>query len=234
MTGPGTTSTDPLRPGSLEPAIDAVFGARAGLARRYADLLCGAGIARGLLGPHEAVRIWERHLFNCAAVADLLPTVSDARLVDLGSGAGLPGLVIALCRPELPIDLVEPLARRCTFLTEAVEQLGLREQVRVVRGRAEEPQVRVAVGGAAWVTARAVAPLDRLVRWALPLLRPGGALLAVKGERAQDEAAAAALTVSRLGGRLDGVQVRTAEGGEPARVVVVSVPERPRAERGRR
>lgn len=164
-----------------------VFGDRLGLAQRYACLLRTDGIERGLLGPREAARIWDRHLLNCAALTELLPR--DARVVDVGSGAGLPGLVLAIRRPDLRVDLVESLQRRVDFLTGAISILGLGESVRVVHGRAEDVEVRRQVGHAQWVTARAVAPLDRLVRWCLPLLRGGGRLLAVKGTSAAAEVA---------------------------------------------
>jgi 16S rRNA (guanine527-N7)-methyltransferase len=138
--------------------------------------------------------------------------------VDVGSGAGLPGLAMACRRGDLRIDLVESLARRVAFLREAVAGLGLDESVRVVHGRAEDPTVRKAVGGAAWVTARAVAPLERLVRWCVPLLRPGGTLLAIKGQRADME-------VDRVRGRkwVDVSTVRCGVGtlDTPVTVVVV-------------
>lgn len=145
-------------------------------------LLAGEGVLRGLLGPREAARLWTRHLLNCGVVASLLP--APARVVDVGSGAGLPGIPFALARPACRVVLVEPLERRVRFLDEAVALLGL-ENVDVVRGRAEEVVARV--GGADVVTSRAVAPLHRLVAWSAPLLRPGGVLLALKGDSARDE-----------------------------------------------
>jgi 16S rRNA (guanine527-N7)-methyltransferase len=205
-----------------------VFGAQLPAAERFAALLAGAGIERGLLGPREAERIWERHLLNCAALTDLIEP--GERVVDLGSGAGLPGLVLAVRRPDLAVDLVEPLERRCRFLVEAVAELHLADRVRVVRGRAEEPDVQVQVGAVGTVTARAVAPLDRLVRWAMPLLRPGGRLLAMKGERADEEMGAARAAVRRAGGRVEGLQRCAVPGGEPVRVVIVTkLPQRGRA-----
>jgi 16S rRNA (guanine527-N7)-methyltransferase len=174
-----------------------VFGDRAALAERYASLLAGAGVERGLLGPREADRLWDRHLLNCAVVTDLLP--EGARVVDVGSGAGLPGLPLAIRRPDLSIDLVESLQRRTDFLTEVVDELGLTGQVRVVRGRAEDAATVAAVGRAEWVTARAVAPLDRLVRWCLPLLAGGGSLLAIKGERGRAELVEFGPAIARLG-----------------------------------
>jgi 16S rRNA (guanine527-N7)-methyltransferase len=169
-----------------------VFGSALSDAIRYADLLVGAGVDRGLIGPRETSRIWDRHLLNCAVVAEGIPP--GASVVDVGSGAGLPGLVLALVRPDLSVVLVEPLERRAEFLQEAVDLLGL-PQVRVTRARAEElGPIDVDV-----VTARAVAPLGKLAGWCLPLLRPGGTLLALKGARAADELAAAEPVLRRLG-----------------------------------
>lgn len=173
-----------------------VFGDRLPLARRYAGHLVTTGVERGLIGPREAPRIWDRHVLNCAVVAELLP--DGARLVDVGSGAGLPGIPLALARPDLQVALVEPLARRVDWLAEVVADLGL--DVRVDRGRVEETAVRRRWEGADVVTARAVAPLARLAGWALPLLRTGGRLLAVKGASAPEEIARDAAAVRKLGG----------------------------------
>ncbi|HEU4361807.1 MAG TPA: 16S rRNA (guanine(527)-N(7))-methyltransferase RsmG [Mycobacterium sp.] len=160
-----------------------VFGERLALARRYAEALAGAGVQRGLLGPRETDRLWERHLVNSAAIGELL--TEGEKILDLGSGAGLPGVPLAIARPDLRVVLVEPLLRRSEFLREVVAGLGL--DVEVVRGRAEEPAVRDAFGGRDAVVSRAVASLDKLTRWSLPLLRPGGRMLAMKGERAPAE-----------------------------------------------
>jgi 16S rRNA (guanine527-N7)-methyltransferase len=158
-----------------------VFEDRLASAIRYAELLAGPGVERGLLGPREPSRLWERHLLNSAAIAELLP--SGARIVDVGSGAGLPGVPLALARPDLRVTLVEPMLRRVEFLREVVDELGL--SVDVVRGRAEDRPVRERVGGADAVASRALAPLDKLTRWCLPLVRAGGELLAIKGEGAR-------------------------------------------------
>lgn len=169
----------PELPGWLAPA-------ESGLAR-YAELLIGPGTERGLLGPREGSRIWDRHILNCAVVADpaeeLLP--SGAQIVDIGSGAGLPGLVWGIARPDLRVVLIESLLRRVTYLTECVHELGLQDRVSVVRTRAEDAGDRA--GGVDVVTARAVAPLGTVARWSAPLLRPGGNLVALKGESANDE-----------------------------------------------
>lgn len=173
------------------------FGERLPLAAAYADLLATEGVVRGLIGPREAPRIWDRHLLNSAAVAELVPP--DVFVVDVGSGAGLPGLVLALARTDLSVALVEPMARRTAFLTEAVSALRLAGRVRVVRARAEEAAPALP-GPADVVTARAVAPLDRLAAWCLPLAAVGGRLLAIKGASAAEEIAVHAADVRRAGG----------------------------------
>lgn len=161
-------------------AAVALFGARLDHARAYAELLAAEAVPRGLLGPREIPRLWDRHLLNCAVIEELLPR--DARVCDLGSGAGLPGLVLAILRPDLRMTLLEPMLRRAAFLTQVVEQLGC-ASVTVVRARAEE----AAIEPVDVVVARAVAPLDRLAGWAIPLLREEGQLLAVKGTAAAEE-----------------------------------------------
>lgn len=167
----------------------------------YADLLQTKGVEHGLIGPREVPRIWERHVLNCAVVADpaagLIPP--NARIADVGSGAGLPGLVWAIARPDLRVVLVEPLLRRATFLTQAVVDLKLTDRVTVVRGRAED-----VVKDANWtsvdvVTARAVAPLEKLLGWLVPLLRSGGHIVALKGSSAAEEVIAAGPTARKLG-----------------------------------
>lgn len=193
------------------------FGDRLGQARQYADLLAGPGVERGLLGPREVDRLWERHLLNSAAVAELIDP--DARVLDIGSGAGLPGIPVAIARPDLRVTLVEPMLRRTEFLVEVITALGL--PVDVVRGRAEEPGVRTRLAGADVVTSRAVASLDKLARWSMPLLRPGGRMLALKGERAQDEVDAARRELGSLGAT-DVKVVRCGESYSSPPVTVVS------------
>jgi 16S rRNA (guanine527-N7)-methyltransferase len=163
------------------------------LARSYAELLAGAGVERGLIGPGEAGRIWPRHLLNCAVVAELVP--QSCRLADLGSGAGLPGLVLAMMRPQAQVILVEPAARRTTFLLECVSELRL-GNVEVKRGRAEEYAGRIE---ADVVVARAVAELGRLAVLAAGLARPGGLVLAMKGQAAGRELSEARPVLDRLG-----------------------------------
>lgn len=179
------------------PAATAVFGDRLPLAIRYAEVLAGAGVERGLIGPREVDRLWDRHILNSAALGELIQ--NGDRVVDIGSGAGLPGLPLAIALPDLAVTLVEPMLRRTEFLAEVVAALGL--PVQVHRGRAEEPATREAYGDADVVTSRAVADLVKLTRWSLPLLRPGGRMLALKGERAADEVAEHGAAMARLGAR---------------------------------
>jgi 16S rRNA (guanine527-N7)-methyltransferase len=170
-----------------------VFGLSLPLAERYAALLADAGVVRGLIGPREASRLWERHLVNCALLAEGVGP--EASVADIGSGAGLPGLVLALRRPDLRLTLVEPLQRRSDFLSEAVASLEL-DNVEVLRARAEELQ------GTRWfdvVVSRAVAPLPKLLGWCLPLVAPGGQVLAIKGASAAAELAGARTALRRLG-----------------------------------
>ncbi len=161
----------------------AIFGSRLELAQHYAELLAGTGVEWGLLGPREIDRLWDRHLLNCGVVAELLEP--GERVADIGSGAGLPGLALAIAKPSLDIVLIESMLRRTEFLRMAVTDLGV--DVDVMRGRAEDAAVRQGIGGCDAVVSRAVAPLDKLTRWSMALLRPGGRMLAIKGERAPDE-----------------------------------------------
>ncbi|QLY31057.1 16S rRNA (guanine(527)-N(7))-methyltransferase RsmG [Nocardia huaxiensis] len=178
---PGAEVTEPV----VEPAAAAVvFGDRVDMARRYYDVLASAGVERGLIGPREVPRLWDRHILNCAVVGELLP--QGASVVDVGSGAGLPGIPLAIARPDLRITLVEPLLRRTIFLAEFVEAVGL-DNVVIVRGRAEQPGVRKEAGGADVVTSRAVAPLAKLAGWSLPLVRDHGKMIALKGISAAEE-----------------------------------------------
>lgn len=212
-------------PGLAPPPEQAgeVFADRLPLAVRYAELLATTGISHGLVGPRETGRLWERHLLNCALVQELVPVGSP--VVDIGSGAGLPGLVLAIARPDLSLHLVEPLLRRTTWLEGAVDELGL-DNVTVHRGRAEEMDLRAPV-----VTARAVASLDKLVRWSFPLLEDDGCLLALKGEAAATELTEAGPVLERHGVRTARLHV-LAEGSAagPVRVVEIVRPARGRSD----
>ncbi|WP_244930679.1 16S rRNA (guanine(527)-N(7))-methyltransferase RsmG [Nocardioides sp. W7] len=161
------------------------------LAEEYAARLATDGVVRGLIGPREAPRLWDRHLLNCAVLAELLPP--DATVVDIGSGAGLPGIVLAVARPDVRVTMVEPLLRRTTFLEEVVGALDL-DNAEVVRGRAD---VLHGMRRFDVVTSRAVAPLDRLLDWSMPLVAPSGSLVAMKGSSVDEEIRAAEETLAR-------------------------------------
>ena len=163
---------------SRETLLERYFLERRGEIERYAELLGTWGIERGLIGPKEGERIWDRHIANCIPVTTLIR--EGATVVDIGSGAGLPGIVIALARPDLKVTLVEPLQRRVDFLNEVAEELSL--PITVIRGKAESVKRSFEV-----VTARAVAPLPKLLPMVWPLISSKGSLLAIKGESAQSE-----------------------------------------------
>ncbi|TKV29000.1 16S rRNA (guanine(527)-N(7))-methyltransferase RsmG [Arthrobacter sp. NamB2] len=195
------TETVPSHPGGApEPspeertAAQAVFGGRLDLARGFVGHLASSGIERGLLGPREVPRLWGRHVLNCAVVAELMS--ENASVVDVGSGAGLPGLAIAIARPDLQLQLVEPLDRRVIWLNEVVADLGL-SNVSVHRARAEQVVGRVS---GRYVTARAVSALSTLVGWTLPLVEPGGEVLAIKGRSAAEEIEKARKLIRKLSG----------------------------------
>jgi len=194
-----------------------VFGDALGDAERYVARLAGDGVTRGLIGPREVSRLWERHVLNSAAVAEAVPP--GARVVDVGSGAGLPGVPLGLARPDVRLALVEPMARRVQFLEEVVAELDV--PWRVVRGRAEERSVRSAVGPVDIVTARAVAGLPRLVSWCRGLLRPGAQLVAMVGSRAVEELPALRPELEAAGMRDVHTRAVGAELGEAATTVVV-------------
>lgn len=211
----GTAQSGP-GPGGAE-----LFGEVLPIAQRYAQLLTGMGVERGIVGPAEAERIWDRHLLNCAVIARLIP--SRCSLVDLGSGAGLPGIVLAMLLPSAKVTLVEALARRVAFLEECVAELGL-ANAQVVRGRAEDLAGRLA---ADVVVSRAVAPLEKLAGLSVGLARPGGRVLAIKGASAEAELVRARPVLARLGvadARVS--QVSSADGIVTATVVMFTAPER--------
>jgi 16S rRNA (guanine527-N7)-methyltransferase len=208
-------------------AANQVFGERLGVAERYAELLADIGVEWGLLGPREVERLWDRHILNCAAVAELFEP--GERVADIGSGAGLPGLPLAIAKPGVRVVLVESLLRRAEFLRTVVAELGL--DVEVVRGRAEDRTVRDSAGGCDAVVSRAVASLDKLTRWSLPLLRVGGRMVAIKGERAPEEL----LEHRRVMARLGAADARVMECGvsylSPPTTVVVAWRGKPEAVR---
>ncbi|WP_263310756.1 16S rRNA (guanine(527)-N(7))-methyltransferase RsmG [Brachybacterium atlanticum] len=211
-------------PASLRPLAGRLFGDRLELAGRFAALLAEQGAERGLIGPREVERLWERHLLNCALMADAIdPSVRT--LADVGSGAGLPGVVIAIARPELKVTLIETMQRRTTWLEEVDAELGL--GLEVVRARAEElhgeREFEV-------VTARAVAALDKLARWTLPLVQEEGLLLAMKGSSAADEIEKAEKVLTKLGG-IDPTITRYGMGEVEVPTTVVQVRRRPKASR---
>lgn len=175
-------------------AAEAVFGVQLPLARGFVAHLASSGIERGLLGPREVPRLWGRHVLNCAVVADLM--ARDASVVDVGSGAGLPGLAIAIARPDLQLHLVEPLERRVTWLNEVIDDLSL-PNVSVHRARAEEMIGKITGD---YVTARAVSALSTLAGWTIPLAKAGGEVLAIKGRSAAEEIEKARKVIRKLGG----------------------------------
>jgi 16S rRNA (guanine527-N7)-methyltransferase len=192
-----------------------LYGDRYDLVAGYVELLATTGVEWGLLGPREVDRLWERHILNSVAVIDLVP--SGATVADVGSGAGLPGLPLAILRPDLQVTLIEPLLRRSGFLTQAVDKLGITDRVAVVRERAEDHRMRYDV-----VLSRALAPLGRLVTWCAPLRERDGVILALKGSSAaaEVEAAASQLAKHRLSAEV--LQVRAHGLSEPTTAVRLS------------
>lgn len=199
-------------PGPAPGAALALFGDRISAAERYVAHLATTGVDWGLIGPREVPRLWERHVLNCAVLAELLP--DEATVIDVGSGAGLPGIPLALARPDARITLVEPLERRCAWLHRVIDDLGL--PITVARARAEEVAGHLT---ADVVTARAVAALPKLARWLVPLLGPGGVVLAMKGRSAAEEIESASSALRKL--KVRAALVRCGEGvvEEPTSVV---------------
>jgi 16S rRNA (guanine527-N7)-methyltransferase len=202
-----------------EPAVaQSVFGPRLPLVRRYAEDLGRYGVELGLIGPLEPARLWTRHLLNCGLVAPLLP--EGAAVADVGSGAGLPGLVLAAARPDLALTLIEPMERRVVWLEDETARLGL-PNVTVQRARAEEVGIRFDV-----VTARAVGALSKLLPLVVPLVRPGGRLALMKGAGVDEELQKAEKVVRRL--RLSDVRVEIVGTGMASletRVLTATVPD---------
>jgi 16S rRNA (guanine527-N7)-methyltransferase len=201
-------------------AAAGVFGDALPAAERYVARLASDGVARGLIGPRELPRLWERHVLNSAAVAEAVP--EGAHVVDVGSGAGLPGIPLGLARPDVRVTLVEPMARRIEFLEEVLSELpGGDGRWRIVRGRAEERSVAGTVGPVDVVTARAVAPLPRLVAWCRGLMRPGTQLIALVGARALEELPGLVPQLEAVGMREVHARAVGAALGEAATTVVV-------------
>ena len=201
-------------PPAAPSAAAGVFGSRLPLAAQFAGLLADSGVTHGLVGPREVPRLWERHVLNCAVIHPALPAGAD--VIDVGSGAGLPGLALAIARPDVRMHLVEPMLRRTTWLLAAVDELRL-DNVEVHRGRAEQfwDQLSAPV-----VTARAVARLGELARWSLPLVQAGGSMLALKGASAQEELEADRAALRRLGAVSEAVEMYGDEVISPATIVV--------------
>ncbi|SHG19948.1 16S rRNA m(7)G-527 methyltransferase [Jatrophihabitans endophyticus] len=227
MTDPGPVAGPVPEPPD---AARHLFGDHLPAAVAYAGALAGDGVRHGHLGPREVPRLWSRHLVNCALLTDLVP--EGAHVLDVGSGAGLPGVPMAVRRPDLRVTLLEPMLRRSAFLVETVERIGLADRVRVVRGRADDPTVVAELAGQEWVVARAVAPMDRLVTWCVPLLAPRGRLLALKGRSAADEVREHRNEIVRIGGGSATVTELGTTTSEPT--WVVSVQRRRPPSRGRK
>ena len=207
MTEPVSRETPPL--------VEKLYPRAAVRLAAYAELLATQGTLRGLIGPREVPRLWDRHLLNCAVLERLIP--EESTVADIGTGAGLPGIVLALVRPDLQVSLVEPLLRRTTFLQEAVDELGLGNAT-VVRSRAEDlPSASYDV-----VTSRAVAPLGKLAGWCLPLCAEGGLMLAMKGSSAEEELDASERELEALGAEVWHIhQLGVDELAQPTTVVSI-------------
>lgn len=227
---PGGAEERRVELGPADPRVARFFGSALPKVAAFAEMLSEEGVRRGLIGPREVPRLWERHLINSGAIAGLLP--ASGTLIDVGSGAGLPGVVLGAMRPDLEVVLLEPMQRRVTWLEEVVDSLGL-SSVRVVRGRAEELHGTITADA---VTARAVAPLERLVVWTVPLLKRGGVLLAMKGGRAAEELVQASEVITAAGGSPGEVLDAPADGlpgTTVVRIVRTSEGEALKATRGR-
>lgn len=196
-----------------------VFGTRLESAIRYVEILSTAGLERGLMGPRERPRLWDRHVLNSAAASASLR--QGESVVDIGSGAGLPGIPLSLARPDLRVTLVEPLLRRVTFLEEVVGELEL--NIRILRGRAEDKTVIAEAGEADVVISRAVAPLAKLAGWSAPLLRLGGRMVALKGSSAGEEIQRDARALRKLGFDDVGVEIVSAPDAEETRLVIATL-----------
>lgn len=216
--GDTSVEDEAISPPPPPSSVTEVFGDRSDLAVKYVEILANAGLERGLMGPRERPRLWDRHVLNSAAAASHM--AQGEMVVDIGSGAGLPGIPLALARPDLQITLVEPLLRRVNFLEEAIGDLRI--DVRVLRGRAEESNIIAEAGEADIVTSRAVAPLAKLAGWSAPLLRGGGRMVALKGESAAEEVERDAKALVKLGFVDVRVEVVAAPDADETRLVIAT------------
>jgi 16S rRNA (guanine527-N7)-methyltransferase len=194
--------------------VSELYGGALSTIEAYVSVLATRGVEWGLIGPREVPRLWERHVLNSVAIAGLIG--AGATVADVGSGAGLPGIPLAVLRPDLDVVLLEPKVRRADFLTQAVDELGLGDRVRVIRARAEEHRATYDV-----VTCRAVAPLAQLLGWTSRLFLPDGELLALKGASVEDEVAASRRELNKVGAVATVVSVRAHEEAESTYVVRV-------------
>jgi 16S rRNA (guanine527-N7)-methyltransferase len=198
---------------SLDQAeLQALFGSRFDAVAAFAAMLAEQGEKRGLIGPRELERLWERHVLNSAAV---VPFLGPGRIVDVGSGAGLPGMVIAAMLPDREVVLVEPMERRVAWLEEAAATIGL-DNVTVTRARAEEVAGSLKADA---LTARAVASIDKLVKWCLPLLSETGHMALLKGRTAAEEIERAKYVLRKAGLSAEVLSAPTLAGLEPTTVV---------------
>lgn len=195
--------------------LSQIFGERQDLASAYHECLATDATTRGFIGPRETPRLWDRHIYNCAVIGEAIP--EGARVIDIGSGAGLPGIPLAIAREDLQVTLLEPLLKRSTYLAEVVDKLGL-NNVTVVRERAENLGKDAAFDV---VTSRAVAPLAKLARWSLPLCRPGGMMLAMKGASASEEIERDKAAIKRAKGGVPEIITVGAELDEPTTLIRV-------------
>lgn len=189
--GAGPQQERPALDEAERAAAEKLFGERLGLAEKFVDHLCSTGIEHGLLGPREVPRMWSRHVLNCAVLAPELP--AGGEVADVGSGAGLPGIALAIARPDVDFLLIEPMERRVQWMDTVVKDLGL-DNVRLIRARAEEAVDEVM---ADVVTARAVSALKKLLPLTVPLLADEGELLLLKGRSAETEIEAATKAISK-------------------------------------
>jgi 16S rRNA methyltransferase gidB len=203
-------------------AAEEIFGDNLPKAIRYHESLATDGNIRGFMGPREIPKLWDRHILNCAVIGEAMR--HGIKVTDIGSGAGLPGIPLAIARPDLDITLIEPLLRRSTYLAEIVDQLEL-PNVTVVRGRAEDKAIRKQVGLADVVTSRAVAPLGKLAHWSLPLAKVGGRMTAMKGESVAEELDRDAAIIAKAGAGASKIFV-VGEGLLPQPTTLISIERR--------